>query len=82
HRSAPLPRRGSAKPRSVTTDIAQIADSCASPGSVSVSEKGSDFVSAEASRNKLCSVRWKFDHERTPLGCKLLTVVKSYGLNL
>jgi hypothetical protein len=49
HRSAPPRRRGSAKPRSVTADIAQITDSCASPGSVSASEKGSGFVSAEAS---------------------------------
>jgi len=40
-------RRGSAKLRSVTADIAQITDSCASPGSVSASEQGSGLVSAE-----------------------------------
>jgi hypothetical protein len=47
HQSAPPPLRGAVKPPSLTADIAQITDSCASPGSVSVSEKGSGFVSAE-----------------------------------
>jgi hypothetical protein len=57
HQSAPPPLRGAVKPPSLTADIAQITDSCASPGSVSVSEKGSGFVSAEAEAHYLDSTR-------------------------